>query len=115
MVSSSATAGAHIDHPPIAQSQMQPHNWCFRDPMACLRQVGIETGFLATAYVFLLWVTHSPMPPPLRVAQFVLLFALLSFAGRQLSDGLGDKIAITALSGIGSKLVAILAPKFVMW
>ena len=94
---------------------LQTQSWCRYDPMACLRQVGLETGFLTVSYVFTLWATRSPVPDLLKVAQFALLFALLSFAGRQISDGLGDKISITALAGLGSKLIAILAPKFVAW
>ena len=34
---------------------------------------------------------------------------------RQVNAGMGDKIAITALAGLGSKLIAIMAPKFVAW
>lgn len=93
----------------------QTQSWCRYDPLACLRQVAVETGFLATAYVFILAFTRSPMPRPLAVLQFALLFSLLSFAGRQISDNLGDKISITAISGLGAKLVSILAPKFVAW
>ena len=77
------TAGLAPQNSNTALAQTQ--SWCRYDPMACLRQVGIETGFLATAYVFILWASHNPVPGPLQVAQFALLFALLSFAGRQMS------------------------------
>ena len=93
----------------------QTLSWCRYAPMTCLRQVAIETAFLAVSYVAILFATNSVVPSLLAVVRFSLLFALLSFAGRQISDGLGDKISVTALTGLGAKVVSVLAPKFVTW
>lgn len=93
----------------------QTMSWCRLDPVSCLREVGIEAAFLSAAYTTLLFVTGGEVPGPLTLVKFVLLFVLFSMAGRMLSDGLGDKMAITAVSGLGSKLVSIIAPKFVGW
>lgn len=93
----------------------QTMSWCRLDPAGCAREVGIEAAFLAAAYTTLLFVTGGQVPGPLTIVKFVLLFIFFSMSGRMLSDSLGDKMAITAVSGLGSKIVSIIAPRFVGW
>ena len=93
----------------------QTMSWCRLDPAGCAREVGIEAAFLAAAYTTLLFVTGGEVPGPLTLLKFVLLFVFFSMSGRMLSDSLGDKMAITAVSGLGSKIVSIIAPRFVGW
>ncbi len=93
----------------------QTMSWCRLYPVACVREVSIEAAFLAAAYIFMLFVTGSELPTVWRVLKFGLIFMLLTIAGRMISDGLGDKMAITAVSGLGGKMVSIMAKGFVSW
>ena len=95
--------------------QTQTQSWCRFDPLVCLQQAAIESVFLAISYVAILFLTDSPVPGFLATLKFVLLFAFVSFASRQVSDSLGDKIAIGAMGGLGGKLVALMVPKYVGW
>lgn len=90
-------------------------SWCRTDPLVCVRQAGVESAFLAAAYVSLLFITGGDLPGVLAVVKFAVVFTLLSLAARMVSDDLGNKMSITAISGLGSKIVSILAPKFVGW
>lgn len=108
-------AAATIPLPLVNTKITQTMSWCRLDPVGCAQEVGTEAAFLCAAYTTLLFVTGGKVPSPLRLVKFVLLFVLFSMAGRLLSDSLGDKMAITAVSGLGSKLVSILAPQFVGW
>lgn len=102
--------------PPVANTKVtQTMSWCRLDPLACTKEVCVEAAFLGAAYIFLLFVTGSEVPLPLAVIKFLLVFVLLTLAGRMVSDSLGDKMAITAVSGLGGKMVSILAKGFVSW
>ncbi len=101
---------------PLANTKIsQTMSWCRLDPVACARQVGMEAAFLAAAYLFLLVVTGSEVPAPLPILKFGMVFVVMSLAARMLSDSLGDKMAFTAVSALGSKVVSIIAPKIVAW
>ena len=100
----------------LAKTQLgQVSSWCRFDPMVCLAEVGVEAGFIALSYCAMLFLTGSPVPGPLSLVKFLLAFTVLSVAARMISDDLGNKLSISAVSGIGSKTVSILAPRFVGW
>lgn len=102
--------------PPRAKVQSdQVDSWCRYDPTVCAWQVGVEAVFLATAYCAVLFLTGSAVPAPLNVAKFLAVFVVMSMAARMISDDLGNKLSIAAVTGIGSKCVTILAPRFVAW
>ncbi len=90
-------------------------SWCRYDPVACIAQVGIETLFLATAYSTVLFMLGSPAPDLSNVAKFMVVFALLTFSARMISDSLSDKMTIAATSALGSKIMTTIAPKIVGW
>ncbi len=101
---------------PLANNRItQTMSWCRADPVACAREVSMEAAFLAAAYLFMLLVTGSDVPSVFAVLKFGLIFILLTLAARMLSDGLGDKMAITAVSALGTKMVSLMAPKIVAW
>ena len=100
----------------LAKTQMsQVSSWCRYDPMICLMEVGIEAGFIALAYCSMLFLTGGAVPGLGSVLKFLVSFTVLSVAARMVSDDLGNKLSISAVSGIGSKTVSILAPRFVGW
>lgn len=100
----------------LARTQLaQVSSWCRYDPMICLMEVGIEAGFIVLAYCSMLFLTGGAVPNPLNIVKFLLSFTVLSVAARMISDDLGNKLSISAVSGIGSKAVSILAPRFVSW
>lgn len=100
----------------LARTQLnQVSSWCRYDPMICLAEVGVEAGFIAASYCAMLFLTGGAVPSVLNIIKFLLTFTVLSIAARMLSDDLGNKLSISAVSGIGSKTVSILAPKFVGW
>ena len=91
-------------------------SWCRYDPLACVAQVGIETLFLAVAYTFVLMVLGTTTPPKvLNLLKFVFVFVLFTFSARMMSDSLGDKATIGAVSALGMKIMTTLAPKIVAW
>jgi hypothetical protein len=100
----------------LAKTQLsQVSSWCRYDPMICLTEVGIEAGFIAAAYCAMLFLTGGNVPGVLDILKFLLTFTVLSVAARMISDDLGNKLSISAVSGIGSKTVSMLAPRFVGW
>lgn len=102
--------------PPFSTTQQnQMSSWCRYDPMLCVRQVVIEALFLAAAYASMLLLTGGAVPGVRAVLTFVATFVVLCVAARMVSDDLGNKISITAISGIGAKTVSMLAPRFVGW
>lgn len=110
--------GMNYRRPPeqLAKTQLgQISSWCRYDPMICLAEVGVEAGFIALAYCSMLFLTGGAVPGPLAILKFLLSFTVLSMAARMISDDLGNKLSISAVSGIGSKTVSILAPRFVGW
>lgn len=100
----------------LAKTQLsQVSSWCRYDPIICLAEVGVEAGFIALAYISLLFLTGGAVPGALSILKFLLTFAVLSVAARMVSDDLGNKLSIAAVSGIGTKAVSILAPRVVGW
>lgn len=93
----------------------QVSSWCRYDPLVCVGQVAVETAFVATAYCAVFYVTGGRVPDLKSLALFFAMFMVLGIAARMISDDLGNKLSITATSGIGSKLVSLLAPRFVSW
>ena len=100
----------------LARTQAgQLDSWCRYDPLLCSALVGVEALFLAAAYSCVLFLTGGAVPGPPVVLKFLAVFGLLSLAARMVSDDLGNKLSISAVSGIGGKCVSILAPRFVGW
>lgn len=100
----------------LAKTQLsQVSSWCRYDPLICVAEVGVEAAFIALAYCAMLFLTGGDVPGPVSIAKFLAAFTVLSIAARMISDDLGNKLSISAVSGIGSKTVAILAPRFVSW
>lgn len=93
----------------------QVSSWCRYDPLVCVTEVAIEALFIAGSYCALLQLTNGPMPPLANILRFLGVFFTLSLGARMVSDDLGNKLSITAISGIGAKTVSLLAPKFVGW
>lgn len=93
----------------------QMSSWCRYDPMLCVQQVVVEALFVAAAYSSLLLLTGGAVPSVVSVLKFVGVFSVLCVAARMVSDDLGNKISITAVSGLGGKTVSMLAPRFVGW
>jgi len=89
--------------------------WCRYDPVSCLAQVGIETLFIAAAYSSVLLLLGSELPKIANIAKFMVMFSVLTFSARMISDTLSDKITITSLGALGSKVVTLMAPRIVSW
>lgn len=83
--------------------------------MLCVQQVVVEAAFVAAAYSSVLLLTGGAVPGVANVLKFVGVFTVLCLAARMVSDDLGNKITITAVSGLGAKTVSMLAPRFVGW
>lgn len=104
--------------PPEAMARTesaQINSWCRYDPGVCVFLVVTEALFIAAAYSAVLFLTGGEPPGPLNVLKFLAMFTLLSLSARMVSDDLGNKLSISATSGIGGKCVSILAPRFVGW
>lgn len=100
----------------LANTQLgQVSSWCRYDPMICLQEVGVEAAFVAACYCALLFLTGGAVPPAPNILKFLVAFVVVSLAARMVSDDLGNKVSITAVSGIGSKVITFLAPRFVTW
>ena len=97
--------------PQLVNNQTNNTNsWCRYDPVSCLAQVGTETLFIAAAYSSVLLLLGNELPKITNVAKFMVMFAFLSFSARMLSDTLSDKITITSLGALGSKVVMLMTP-----
>lgn len=102
--------------PQLANNELTNTNaWCRYDPFACMTQVGIETLFIASAYVSVLLLLGNDIPEITNVAKFMAIFAFLTFSARMISDTLSDKMTITATAALGSKMMTLIAPKIVGW
>lgn len=100
----------------LANTQLnQVSSWCRYDPLVCVREVLIESVFVLAGYSAMLYLTGGQAPTPLAGLTFMVVFSVLSLAARMISDDLGNKVSITAVSGLGAKAVSILAPRFVGW
>ena len=94
---------------------LQTSSWCRFDPAVCVAEVGLEATFVAASYSALLFLMGGEVPRVGTLAKFLAVFVGLSLAARMVSDDLGNKLSIAAVSGIGAKVVSILAPRFVGW
>lgn len=100
----------------LAKTQLaQTNAWCRYDPGLCAAQIGIEAVFLAAAYSSIIFLTGGSSPGPVDLLKFLAFFFVLSLAARMISDDLGNKLSFSAVSGIASKCVSVLAPRFVGW
>lgn len=95
--------------------QTQVNSWCRYDPLVCLTQVGLEAVFIVIGYCSLLFLTGGQVPGVSDILKFLATFGVVSVAARMISDDLGNKLSINAVSGLGGKCVAMLAPRFVGW
>lgn len=93
----------------------QVSSWCRYDPMICVAEVGVEAIFIAASFCAMLFLTGGTVPSVLNIVKFLVTFSVLSIAARMISDDLGNKLSISAIGGIGSKTVSMLAPRFVSW
>lgn len=93
----------------------QADAWCRYDPAVCVALVATEAAFIAVAYSAVLYLTGGATPTVLAILKFFALFTTVSLAARMVSDDLGNKLSISAISGLGGKCVAVLAPRFVGW
>lgn len=113
------SSGADPKADQVKTRNYQTLSWCRDNPRICVREAGVETGFMLAAYVALMFVSanfkFNSLPGPWLVLKFCLFFFSFSFFARLVSDDLGNKISIAAVSGIGAKIVAMLIPKFVTW
>lgn len=89
------------------------NSWCRYDPVSCLAQVGTETLFIAAAYSSVMLLLGNELPRITNVAKFMVMFSFLSFAARMISDTLSDKITITSLGALGSRVVTLMTPAIV--
>jgi hypothetical protein len=90
-------------------------SWCRYEPLSCLTLVGIETLFIASAYVSVLLLLGGNVPTIVDVTKFMALFVFLTFSARMISDTLSDKITIATTAALGVKMVSLMAPKIVGW
>lgn len=90
-------------------------SWCRYEPLSCLTLVGIETVFIASAYISILMLLGGAVPSAINVLKFVAVFVFLTFSARMISDSLSDKITIASTSALGLKMVSLIAPKIVGW
>lgn len=114
----SRTNGTNYRPPPkdLQGTQLeQVSSWCRYDPLVCITEVALEAFFIAGSYSALLQLTNGTVPPLANILRFLAVFFVLSLGARMVSDDLGNKLSITAISGIGAKTVSLLAPKFVGW
>lgn len=93
----------------------QVSSWCRYDPWVCVRTVGIETFFVAAAYCAALYLTGGAVPLAADVLKFIAMYASFALAARMVSDDVGNKVGISAIAGVGNKIVTVLAPRFVTW
>lgn len=89
--------------------------WCRYDPVRCVKQVGIETVFLALAYSVALLLLGNAFPGIANVARFMLVFSLLSMSARLVSDTMSDKLTIGTIASMSGKILTTMVPKIVSW
>lgn len=93
----------------------QVNGWCRYDPLTCSALAAAEAAFIAAAYTAVLFLTSGVPPGPAQLLKFLLMYTVLSLSARMVSDDLGNKMSISAMSGIGGKCISVLAPRFVGW
>ena len=89
--------------------------WARRAPIAAAVQAAIETGFLIMAYSAIIFLVGGTPPTIQNLFKFGFVFLIMNIAARMVSDSFSDKLAIAALSGLGLKIVSVMAPKVVSW
>ena len=89
--------------------------WCRYDPLTCLAQVGIESTFMAAAFLTVLLLLDNDFPSMANVFKFMAVFAFVDFSAKMASDSMSDKMTIIMIGALGSKMATLLAPKVVIW
>lgn len=90
-------------------------SWCRLNPIGCVRQAMTETFFLIMTYSAVIFLVGGSVPTVANLIQFGVIFLVMSVAARMVSDSFSDKLAIAALSGLGLKMVSLMAPKIIGW
>lgn len=97
----------------------QTTSWCRYEPARCFAQQSIEVGFFVGAFIVLFAVANNfdlaQLPRPLNVAKFAVLFLGIGYSARLMSDSLGDKVSIAAMSAVGNKTLSLMIPKLIGW
>lgn len=97
----------------------QTSSWCRYEPARCFAQQAIEVGFFVGAFMVLLAVANNfrldQLPQPLNVAKFAVVFLGIGYSARLMSDSLGDKVSIAAMSAVGQKTLSLMIPRLVGW
>lgn len=90
-------------------------SWCRLNPIGCGRQAVLETFFLIMTYSAVIFLVGGMVPTVGNLIKFSIIFLIMNIAARMVSDSFSDKLAIAALSGLGLKVVSLIAPKVVAW
>ena len=90
-------------------------SWCRLNPIGCCRQAVTETFFLIMTYSAVIFLVGGIVPTVANLIKFAVIFLVMNVAARMVSDSLSDKLAIAALSGLGLKVVSLIAPRVVSW
>ena len=90
-------------------------SWCRLNPIGCGRQAMIETLFLIMTYSAVIFLVGGAVPTVGNLIKFSVIFLIMNIAARMVSDSFSDKLAIAALSGLGLKVVSLMAPRIISW
>lgn len=90
-------------------------SWCRLNPIGCCRQAVTETFFLIMTYSAVIFLVGGIVPTVANLIKFAVIFLVMNVAARMVSDSFSDKLAIAALSGLGLKVVSLIAPRVVSW
>lgn len=90
-------------------------SWCRLNPIGCGRQAVKETLFLIMTYSAIIFLVGGTVPTVANLIKFGIIFLIMNVAARMVSDSFSDKLAIAALSGLGLKMVSVLAPRAISW
>jgi len=90
-------------------------SWCRLNPIGCGRQAMTETFFLIMSYSAIIFLVGGSVPTVENLIKFSVIFFMMNIAARMVSDSFSDKLAIAALSGLGLKIVGVIAPKIISW
>jgi hypothetical protein len=97
----------------------QTSSWCRYEPLRCFGQQAIEVGFFVGAFLVLFAVANNfalgELPRPLNVLKFAALFLGIGYSARLMSDSLGDKVSIAAMSAVGQKTLSLMIPRLIGW
>lgn len=90
-------------------------SWCSYSPLLCLAQVMTEALFVVAAYATIVTCLGGTSPPLSNIGMFLMLFCFVTYAARMVSDSISDKITVTIISALGSKIFSTLNSKVVGW